>query len=386
MPEQNRSVFVVHGRNTKARDAMFAFLRALGLHLIEWSEAVQATGMPTPYIGEILDAAFARAGAVVVLFTPDDEARLRHEPSSSGDAVEETELSGQARPNVIFEAGMARQSHKESTVFVELGKLRPFSDISGLHVVRLDNSLERRKDLANRLRSAGCPVKFDSDDWQTAGDFETAIASSNFGEPVSGERDSAQPETPASSSELSAGAIEMLRRANADNSKRIVVGPSELGPRAIIAGSYPIDLSEPRARAESRAALAQLLEKAMFEQVSGDDFSSVYEVTTAGFRWLDDNSELEIVSVLMPVISSDGRKLLRVAFETDEPIVYKSISEQQVSIKIGKGEIRTEDIQSSSRWDNALSELKGLELVEEGPDDVFSVTGKGRHFADRLGH
>lgn len=386
MPDRNCSVFVVHGRNTKARDAMFAFLRALGLHPIEWSEAVQATGKPTPYIGDILDAAFARAGAVVVLFTPDDEARLRHESSSSGDAVEETEWSGQARPNVLFEAGMARQSHKESTVFVELGQLRPFSDISGLHVVRIDNSLERRKDLANRLRNAGCPVNLDGTDWHSAGDFSSAVPASNFREPGSTGLDSARPETPASSSELSAGAVEMLRRANADTSKKIVIGPSKHGPSAIFAGSYPFDLSEPRARAESRGALAQLLDEDMIEKVPSDDDRTVHEVTTTGFRWLDTNKESEIASVLLPAISSDGRKLLRVAVETDEPIVCKSISEQQVSIKIGKAEIRTEDIQSSSRWDNALWELKGLELVEEGPAGVFSVTGKGRHFADRLGH
>jgi predicted nucleotide-binding protein len=37
-------VFVVHGRNEKARIAMFAFLRAIGLQPIEWSEAVSLTG------------------------------------------------------------------------------------------------------------------------------------------------------------------------------------------------------------------------------------------------------------------------------------------------------------------------------------------------------
>ena len=98
-----RDVFVVHGRNTEARDALFEFLRAIDLHPLEWSEAVRATGKPSPYIGEILDAAFSRAHAVVVLFTPDDEARLREQFRIDSDLLHETQLTGQARPNVLFE-------------------------------------------------------------------------------------------------------------------------------------------------------------------------------------------------------------------------------------------------------------------------------------------
>ena len=55
-----RNVFVIHGRNDAAREAMFAFLRAIGLHPLEWPEVVQATGKPSPYIGEILRHGFFR--------------------------------------------------------------------------------------------------------------------------------------------------------------------------------------------------------------------------------------------------------------------------------------------------------------------------------------
>ena len=48
-----RNIFVVHGRNEAARDALFAFLRAIGLHPLEWSEAVQATGGYPSYTREI---------------------------------------------------------------------------------------------------------------------------------------------------------------------------------------------------------------------------------------------------------------------------------------------------------------------------------------------
>ena len=168
-------VFVVHGRNQTARDAMFAFLRAIGLHPLEWNEAVRATGKPMPYIGEILDAAFAQAGAVVILMTPDDEARLNEPFRSPNDPLHETGLTGQARPNVLFEAGMAMGRNAERTILVELGTLRPFSDVAGLHVIRMDNSSQRRQELAQRLESAGCPVNLDGVDWHTAGDFDTAL-------------------------------------------------------------------------------------------------------------------------------------------------------------------------------------------------------------------
>ena len=168
-------VFVVHGRNLTARNELFSFLRAIDLHLLEWSEAVQATGKTSPYIGEILDAAFSRAHAVVVLFTPDDEARLKEEFWADSEPSHETELTGQARPNVLFEAGMAMGRFENRTILVELGVLRPFSDVAGRHVLRLDNSTPRRQELAQRLETAGCPVNLDGTAWHSAGDFEAAL-------------------------------------------------------------------------------------------------------------------------------------------------------------------------------------------------------------------
>ena len=166
-----REVFVVHGRDTTARDALFEFLRAIDLHPLEWSEAVLATGKSSPYIGEILDAAFSQAHAVVVLLTPDDETRLKESLRSDDDSPQETQLTGQARPNVLFEAGMAMAGNQDRTVLVELGTLRPFSDIGGRHVVRLDNTPQKRHAFAQRLRTAGCPVNLAGDDWLSAGDF-----------------------------------------------------------------------------------------------------------------------------------------------------------------------------------------------------------------------
>lgn len=174
-----RDVFVVHGRNHAARDALFDFLRSLDLHPLEWSEAVRATGRASPYIGEILDAAFSSAHAIVILLTPDDEARIRAPFRVESDPAHESELTGQARPNVLFEAGMAMGGDQDRTVLVELGNLRPFSDVAGRHVIRLDNSSQRRQELAQRLQVAGCPVNLQGIDWHKAGDFEGAVAEEN---------------------------------------------------------------------------------------------------------------------------------------------------------------------------------------------------------------
>ena len=167
-----RRVFVVHGRNEGLRRAMFTFLRAIGLEPIEWSEAVKWTESGSPHVDEILNVAFNRAQAIVVLMTPDDEAKLRLEFQSENDPLHEKKLTPQARANVIFEAGMALGRDPKRTVLVEIGQLRPFSDVGGLHTIRLCNSTEKRQALAMRLRTAGCQVNLDGTDWHKAGEFQ----------------------------------------------------------------------------------------------------------------------------------------------------------------------------------------------------------------------
>jgi predicted nucleotide-binding protein len=164
-----RKVFVIHGRNDAARRALFEFLRALGLYPIEWSQASRMTGQGSPYIGDVLDAAFSAAQAIVVLETPDDIAYLH--PSLTYPDDPECDPQPQPRPNVLFEAGMAMGRDPDRTVIVEFGQVKVFSDIHGRHVVRLDNSLGKRQDLASRLQTAGCAVDISGLDWHKAGDL-----------------------------------------------------------------------------------------------------------------------------------------------------------------------------------------------------------------------
>lgn len=168
------NVMVVHGRNRRIRDSMFDFLRALKLNPIEWSEATKATGKGAPYVGEILDAAFNSAQAVVVLFTPDESVELERE-LCSGEAEFERERGYQSRPNVFLEGGMALARDERRTVLVEVGENRAASDLLGRHAIRLDDNAENRNELAQRLRTAGCEPDTGGQDWYRTGKFKIRV-------------------------------------------------------------------------------------------------------------------------------------------------------------------------------------------------------------------
>jgi predicted nucleotide-binding protein len=216
-PPDPKKVFVVHGRNEAARRALFSFLRALKLEPLEWSEAIALTGVGAPYVGQILDKAFAKVWAVVVLLTGDDYAGLQTPFVGPSDGSDEIGPTPQARPNVLFEAGMALGRHADRTILVELEKLRPFSDVGGRHVIRLDNSPEKRKALAQRLETCGCKVVLSGDDWLKEGDFDRAIA-----EKSAGPRVGPPPPPPSlAGSRLSDEHVEILQRLAAINGPAI---------------------------------------------------------------------------------------------------------------------------------------------------------------------
>lgn len=170
-----RKIFVVHGRNSKIRDDFFMFLRTLKLEPMEWSEAIKLSGKGSPYIGEILDIALSLSQAIIVLLTPDDEVKLKDEFISTDDPIYEKEVTAQARPNVLFEAGMAFGRNPHKTILVQVGTIKPFSDVGGRHIIRLDNSGIQRQEVANRLKTAGCSVSLDGKDWLRIGDFQIQV-------------------------------------------------------------------------------------------------------------------------------------------------------------------------------------------------------------------
>lgn len=167
----HKKVFVIHGRNEKLRASIFRLLRALGLDPIEWNKAIALTGKSSPYIGEIIDAGLNDAQAALVLLSGDDEAKLRVEYLKENDPEYERRLMPQARPNVLFEAGIAMGKYPERTILVQVGNLRKWTDVEGRHVTHLNNSYDKRQELAIKLQTAGCLVDLSGADWAKEGDF-----------------------------------------------------------------------------------------------------------------------------------------------------------------------------------------------------------------------
>jgi predicted nucleotide-binding protein len=167
-----RKVFVIHGRNSRIREDLFSFIRAMDLNPLEWPEAVALTGKASPYVGEVLDAAFREVQAVIVLLTPDDDVRLSKSLWAQGESADETKYSLQARPNVLFEAGMSMGRDPDHTLLIQVGKVKKFSDVGGRHILHLTNDAGARQAVVARLHRAGCPVSMAKADWLKAGHFD----------------------------------------------------------------------------------------------------------------------------------------------------------------------------------------------------------------------
>jgi predicted nucleotide-binding protein len=172
-PKDARKVIVVYGRDYRLRDALYAFLRAIGLDPIEWGQGMHATGKPMPSIPQTLDAMFREGAAVVVLLSPDDLVTLAPRLRRPKESTKETTTLGQARPNVLFEAGLAFGIYPDATVLVSVGNVKPFSDVEGLHITRMDGGVAKRWELIGKLKRAGAKVDVENKDmWMTAGEFE----------------------------------------------------------------------------------------------------------------------------------------------------------------------------------------------------------------------
>ena len=93
------------------------------------------TGKPTP---------------VIVVLSPDDKSKLADHFITPHDPAHEKTLTGQPRANVLWEGGMAYAHDADRTVLVQVGSVRPFSDISGHHILRRTDAPQKQ----NRVRRA----------------------------------------------------------------------------------------------------------------------------------------------------------------------------------------------------------------------------------------
>lgn len=161
-----RDILVVHGRDHECLDAFWGFLQDLDLRPLDWEDLVADTGSTTPFLGDVVDRALRyRCQAALVLMTPDDVVHLHPELHGYAEPEFETKPAGQPRPNVLFEAGIAFGLFPTRTVLVEVGELRPISDLGGRNVIKFDASVESLKKIADRLRVADCPLNTTGTRW-----------------------------------------------------------------------------------------------------------------------------------------------------------------------------------------------------------------------------
>ena len=174
-PGDKRSVFIVSGRDNEATAGVIHVLRAMNLRVVEWAHAVLRTGVPNPYVGNVVATGLRMADAAIVIITPDDVVKLRSDLLYEDDGEVERTIQGQARPNVLYEAGYADALGLNRTLIIQIGKSKPFSDIFGRLTLSYDGSPAKRNALAQRLRLAGLEPDISGDDWLTLGDVTNAI-------------------------------------------------------------------------------------------------------------------------------------------------------------------------------------------------------------------
>ena len=78
---------------------------------------------------------------------------------------------------MLFEAGMAFMRDRSRTILLEFGSMVQASDLSGVHALRVRRGQGAiiRKQLADRLVTAGCAVSTAGQDLLNAGDFDAAF-------------------------------------------------------------------------------------------------------------------------------------------------------------------------------------------------------------------
>ena len=118
-----KKVFIIHGRSKAARVAVEHFVKSLDLLPIDFDELAANQG-GAAFVGDIVRAGLNQAQGIIAIFTPDEYAALRPCYRGKSDRAEEIKR-WQARPNVIFEAGMAYGMAPERTIFDPPPKFDP---------------------------------------------------------------------------------------------------------------------------------------------------------------------------------------------------------------------------------------------------------------------
>ncbi len=169
-----KQIFIIHGHDAPALDTLIRFIKSLGLKHLAFEKVADDLDDANPFIADVVRAGIERADAVLALFTPDEQAALYSSESRNLPGRDKTRW--QARPNVIFEAGVALGIAEKKTILVTLGSnIGLFSDISGMHFIDLTtpNAKER---LRRRLsRVLGTTLKPNRSWRKTSNEFQACL-------------------------------------------------------------------------------------------------------------------------------------------------------------------------------------------------------------------
>jgi hypothetical protein len=163
-----REVVVIHGRGTARTAFFFELLRRLNLRPLAFDELIARSGTSNPSVRAVVRLAFARAQAVIVLFTGDDLVSLRTDLRGAPDREGAAAPAPHPHLRVIFEAGVAVALQHTRTIIVEVPPLGGLLDLADLPVVRFaTGGAEERAQLVRRLRAAGCELETARNHWLT---------------------------------------------------------------------------------------------------------------------------------------------------------------------------------------------------------------------------
>jgi predicted nucleotide-binding protein len=140
----SQAVFIVHGHNDGAKDAVARLLERLGLKYTILHEQANRGQTIIEKFERHAEAAFA-----VVLLTPDDVGASKDK---------QDHLQPRARQNVIFELGFFYAKLGRENVCALYKDIEPPSDISGILYTPMDLHGQWRYKLAQELDAAGLEV------------------------------------------------------------------------------------------------------------------------------------------------------------------------------------------------------------------------------------
>ena len=124
------------------------------------------SGNGSPWVGQVVDQAFANAQAVLVFFTPDEQVAARGKAPD-----DQAAWRFQSRPNVLVETGAALVTHPQRTILVVLGDQALPSDLDGRAFIKLDGTAGPLWELVTRLADAGCDVRPKGTQWLESDNF-----------------------------------------------------------------------------------------------------------------------------------------------------------------------------------------------------------------------